>query len=142
MEIDVITVTSYIRGFLIALTVFTERFTLFLTVITYVLIGHSLTGDKVFSMAQFFNTIQLYMAIFYPLAVSFYAEAKISVKRIEVKLQLNYILKIYFKFMILGFSITRRNINSNEYNCFARIRKTRNYKNSEWQSKLDSASNH
>lgn len=79
-----ITIASYIRGFLVALMVFTERFTLFLTVITYVLLGNRLTGDKVFSMAQFFNTIQLYMAIFYPLAIAFYAEAKISVKRIEV----------------------------------------------------------
>lgn len=47
-----------------------------------------LTGDKVFSMAQFFNTIQLYMAIFYPLALSLYAEAKVSVKRLETFLNL------------------------------------------------------
>ncbi|KAF5273657.1 hypothetical protein FQR65_LT04657 [Abscondita terminalis] len=83
LEIDVIAVASQIRGFLVSLMVYTERFTLFLTIITYVLLGHSLTSAKVFSMAQFFNTIQLYMAIFYPLAVTFFAEAKISVKRIE-----------------------------------------------------------
>ncbi|KAK5645932.1 hypothetical protein RI129_004396 [Pyrocoelia pectoralis] len=83
LEIDVVAKTSYIRGFLVALMVYTERFTLFLTIITYVLLGNRLTGDKVFSMAQFFNTIQLYMAIFYPLAVSFFAEAKVSVQRIE-----------------------------------------------------------
>ncbi|KAK4879098.1 hypothetical protein RN001_007244 [Aquatica leii] len=83
LEIDVIAVATQIRGFLVSLMVYTERFTLFLTIITYVLLGNRLTGDKVFSMAQFFNTIQLYMAIFYPLAVAFYAEAKISVKRIE-----------------------------------------------------------
>ncbi|KAB0798126.1 hypothetical protein PPYR_09119 [Photinus pyralis] len=83
LEIDVVAITSYIRGFLVALMVYTERFTLFLTIITYVLLGNRLTGDKVFSMAQFFNTIQLYMAIFYPLAVSFFAEAKVSVGRVE-----------------------------------------------------------
>lgn len=68
--------------------VFTERATLYLTVITYVLDGNRLTGDKVFSMAQFFNTIQLYMAIFYPLALAMLAEAKVSVKRLEEFLML------------------------------------------------------
>lgn len=75
--------TSYIRGFSLALMVFTERFTLYLTVITYVLDGNRLTGDKVFSMAQFFNTIQLYMAIFYPIAVALLAEANVSIKRLQ-----------------------------------------------------------
>lgn len=87
-EIDIITQTSYIRGFSTALMVFTERATLFLTVVTYVLMGYKLTSDKVFSMAQFFNTIQLYMAIFFPLALFMYAEAKISVGRIEEFLSL------------------------------------------------------
>lgn len=50
----------------------------------YVLIGHDITADKVFSMAQYFNILQVTMAIFYPLAVAFAAEAAISIKRIEV----------------------------------------------------------
>lgn len=88
VEIDIISQTSYIRGFSTALMVFTERATLFITVVTYVLMGYKLSSDKVFSMAQFFNTIQLYMAIFFPLALSMYAEAKISVGRIEEFLSL------------------------------------------------------
>lgn len=49
----------------------------------YVLMGYPLTSDKVFSMAQYFNTLQLYMAIFFPMALVYYAEMKVSVKRIE-----------------------------------------------------------
>lgn len=67
-----------------ALMVVTERTTLFLTVVTYVLLGNRLTSEKVFSIAQLFNTIQLYMSIFFPLAMSSYAEAKVSVDRLEV----------------------------------------------------------
>lgn len=63
--------------------VFTERVTLYFTIITYVLLGNRLTGDVVFSMAQLFNTVQLYMSIFYPMAISSYAEAMVSVKRLE-----------------------------------------------------------
>lgn len=68
-----------------AIMVFTERATLFLTVITYALLGNQLTSEKVFSIAQLFNTVQLYMAIFYPMAVTMYAEAKVSVGRLEVR---------------------------------------------------------
>ncbi|GLV41553.1 uncharacterized protein CBL_06782 [Carabus blaptoides fortunei] len=83
MEIDILTVTSYVRGFSIALMVFTERTVLYVTLVTYVLLGNRLSGDKVFSMAQYFNSIQLYMAIFYPMAIVTFGEAKVSVKRLE-----------------------------------------------------------
>lgn len=63
--------------------VFTERVATYLTIVAYVLLGNPLTSDKVFSLAQFFNTIQLYTAIFFPLAMAAFAEAIVSVKRIE-----------------------------------------------------------
>ncbi|KAJ8916751.1 hypothetical protein NQ315_013956 [Exocentrus adspersus] len=87
-EIDVILKTSYIKGISLAIMVFTERVTLYLTIITYVLIGNRLTGDVVFSMAQLFNTVQLYMSILYPMAISSYAEANVSIKRLETFLLL------------------------------------------------------
>lgn len=63
--------------------VFTERATLYLTVIAFVLMGNKLTADVVFPIAQLFNTVQLYMCIFYPMAVSSLAEAKVSIQRLE-----------------------------------------------------------
>lgn len=63
--------------------VFTERLSLYLTLITFVLMGFELSSDIVFSMAQIINSIQLYMCIYYPNALSYSAEAKISVKRLE-----------------------------------------------------------
>lgn len=87
-EIKVIAKTSYIRGFSTALMVFTERACLYLTVITFALMGNRLTGDVVFSTAQIFNTVQLYMSILYPLGISALAEAKTSVKRLEEFLML------------------------------------------------------
>ena len=82
-EIKIVAKTSYIRGFSLALMVFTERAAAYLTLITYVLMGNKLTADVVFAVAQLFNTVQLYMCILYPLGVSTFAEAKTSVKRIE-----------------------------------------------------------
>lgn len=63
--------------------VFTERLALYLTLIAFVLLGHKLSSDIVFSMAQLFNSIQLYMCIYYPHALANFAEAKVSIKRLE-----------------------------------------------------------
>lgn len=52
----------------------------------YVLYGYSISADKVFSMAQYFNLLQLTMAIWYPIAIAAVAEAAVSIKRIEVRL--------------------------------------------------------
>ncbi|XP_050504204.1 ATP-binding cassette subfamily C member 4 [Diabrotica virgifera virgifera] len=82
-EIDIITTTSYCYGVLSAMGIFTERMILYITVITFVLVGQRLTGDVVFSLAQLFNTVQLIMAIFFPRALSFYSEAKVSITRLE-----------------------------------------------------------
>ncbi|KAJ8945507.1 hypothetical protein NQ318_017951, partial [Aromia moschata] len=82
-EIDIITKTSYIRGFSLSLMVFTERLALYLTLVAFVLIGNRLTSDVVFSMAQLFNSVQLYMCIYYPHGLANFAEAKVSIKRVE-----------------------------------------------------------
>ncbi|XP_076295432.1 ATP-binding cassette sub-family C member 4 isoform X2 [Lasioglossum baleicum] len=82
-EVDVLTISSYLRGFTLATFVFTERTTLYFTVMAYVLLGNSISADKVFSMAQYFNVLQLTMAILYPMAISSAAEASVSIKRLE-----------------------------------------------------------
>lgn len=85
-EIDVLTIMSYLRGFTFATFVFTERTTLYFTIMAYVLCGYSISADKVFSMARYFNILQLTMAVWYPMAVAAAAEAAVSLKRIEVRL--------------------------------------------------------
>ncbi|XP_072393715.1 ATP-binding cassette sub-family C member 4-like isoform X6 [Diabrotica undecimpunctata] len=50
--------------------------------------GNNITAEKVFSLAQAFNILQLSMAIWYPLAVSHGAEALISIKRLKTFLML------------------------------------------------------
>ncbi|XP_049854965.1 ATP-binding cassette sub-family C member 4-like [Schistocerca gregaria] len=82
-EIRVLRGASYLRGIHCAFMVFTERTSLYITLVAYTLLGHSVTAEKVFSLAQFFNALQLCMAICYPSAVQFSAEAKVSIRRLE-----------------------------------------------------------
>ncbi|KAI4458499.1 atp-binding cassette sub-family c [Holotrichia oblita] len=87
-EIKMLTYTSYLRGVYNSFSVFTERTTLYFLVICYYLLGHRITASKVFSSAQFFNILQLSMAIYFPLAVQLGAEALVAVRRAEEVLML------------------------------------------------------
>lgn len=82
-EMRLITRTTMIRGFSIALMVFTERFILFTALVTFVVLGGVIRADIAFSMVQYFNLLQLICSIFVPLALTALGEARVSVKRIE-----------------------------------------------------------
>ncbi|KAK9888735.1 hypothetical protein WA026_000961 [Henosepilachna vigintioctopunctata] len=82
-EIHSIKKTSYIKALSAAIAVYTERLTVYIVVITYVLLGKSLSGAVVFSMFQIINSLQLYISILFPMGLSTYSEAKTSVHRIE-----------------------------------------------------------
>lgn len=82
-EIKQIRYASYLRGFYLSTMVFTERSTLYITIASAVLMGNQISADIVFSAASYYNILQLVAAIWYPLAVSFGAEALVSLKRVE-----------------------------------------------------------
>lgn len=77
-EVDQIKWASYIRGVYLSTMVFTERSTLFIAILACIYEGRAITADLVFSMATFFNVLQLTAAVFYPMAVSLGAEALVS----------------------------------------------------------------
>ncbi|XP_073824771.1 CF transmembrane conductance regulator [Musca autumnalis] len=82
-EVKQIRYASYLRGFYLSTMVFTERSTLYITIAAAVLLGGAVSADIVFSMAGYYNIFQLVAAIWYPLAVSFGAEALVSLKRVQ-----------------------------------------------------------
>lgn len=82
-EIKVLRHLNYLKGVLLSFAVFMERTTLFVTVVCFVLLGNVITADKAFSMVQFFNGMQLSVAIFFPLAINTSAETAVTIKRLE-----------------------------------------------------------
>lgn len=82
-EISDVTTTSYYRGVFASCMLFLERTTLFLTITCFIVLGNHITSDKVFAMAQFFSILQLAMAIYYPMAISYGSEALTSVQRLR-----------------------------------------------------------
>ncbi|XP_050316874.1 ATP-binding cassette sub-family C member 4 [Bactrocera neohumeralis] len=86
-EIKQIRYASYLRGFYLSTMVFTKRSTLYITIAAAVLMGNQISADIVFSVASYYNMLQVVVAIWYPLAVSFGAEALVSLNRVETFLQ-------------------------------------------------------
>ncbi|CAB3237262.1 unnamed protein product [Arctia plantaginis] len=83
MEVSFVMRTSMIKGFSTALSVFTERFILFAAVVAFVVIGGEIRAEITFSLVQYFNLMQLACNIFFPLALAYLAETKVSIRRLE-----------------------------------------------------------
>ncbi|CAH0557999.1 unnamed protein product [Brassicogethes aeneus] len=82
-EINSLTKSAYLQGIYLSSMVFIERATLFLTCVCFVLTGNVLTADIVFPMAQFFNILQMAMAMLYPSAITYSAESLVAIRRLE-----------------------------------------------------------
>lgn len=65
LEIKEIRYASYIRGVNMSTMVFIERSTLFITIAACIFTGHSITASIVFSMAQYFNTLQVKNSLYF-----------------------------------------------------------------------------
>ncbi|XP_026764568.1 ATP-binding cassette subfamily C member 4-like isoform X2 [Galleria mellonella] len=88
-EINCITQASYLRGVYLSFMVFTERLTLYITLLSYSLFGFQVTADIAFPMAQMFNILQCTLAVMLPNSLSLCMEALTSIRRIEALLLLD-----------------------------------------------------
>jgi ATP-binding cassette, subfamily C (CFTR/MRP), member 4 len=60
-----------------------SRFSIFLSLVTYVYFGNVITARKVFIVSSFYNILNESMVHFWPMAITVCAEGYISVKRIQ-----------------------------------------------------------
>ncbi|XP_070149139.1 ATP-binding cassette sub-family C member 4-like isoform X2 [Polyergus mexicanus] len=83
LEIKKIQFSSYVRAAHLAIAVFTERLLLYFTLIMFVLSGNDLNADVTYTLATFFNILQLTVASFFPQALISLGEAMVSMNRLE-----------------------------------------------------------
>ncbi|CAG9767622.1 unnamed protein product [Ceutorhynchus assimilis] len=82
-ELAILLLTSYIRGMTMSFVMFTSRLGIFLTVLSYVLLGHEVTAEKVFVIGGFYMIIRQNMTVYFPQGLNSVAETSVSIKRIE-----------------------------------------------------------
>ncbi|XP_012230272.1 ATP-binding cassette subfamily C member 4-like [Linepithema humile] len=82
-EIEKIKFSSYVRAAYLAIIVFTERLTLYFTLITFVLLGNELSSDLTYVLSTFFNMLQLTTVMFFPQSLIMLGETMVSINRLE-----------------------------------------------------------
>uniref|UniRef100_A0A182NJ65 Multidrug resistance-associated protein lethal(2)03659 n=1 Tax=Anopheles dirus TaxID=7168 RepID=A0A182NJ65_9DIPT len=86
-EIKVIRYVSYIRGILLSFIMFTTRVSIFLSLVAYALAGQVVTAEKAFAITAYYNILRTTMTIFFPQGIGQFAEALVSVRRIQKFMQ-------------------------------------------------------
>ncbi|KAF5283710.1 hypothetical protein FQR65_LT13745 [Abscondita terminalis] len=82
-EIQSLRLTSYIRACVLSFSMFTTRLTLFVTILAYVLWGHTIDAKKVFVLTGFYNVLRQSMTAFFPQGITQVAEVNVSMKRLN-----------------------------------------------------------
>lgn len=82
-EVNTIRYASYIRAIMLSFTVFVTRFSVFISLTMYVLLGMILTAEKAFVVTAYYNILRQSMTVHFPRAISQLAETLVSFKRIQ-----------------------------------------------------------
>lgn len=82
-ELRLIRNSSYIRGVHIAFTVFRTRTAIFASVVSYVLLGGTLTAARVFVVTAAFNTMKRTMTDLFSYAIENMTLARVAVRRVQ-----------------------------------------------------------
>lgn len=87
-EVQLIKYTSVLRSINMALFFVSSKIILFISFITYVLLGYVLDPEIVFVAVTLFNAVRLLMTLFFPYGVAQLAETLISCSRLQEFLEL------------------------------------------------------
>ncbi|XP_066143639.1 probable multidrug resistance-associated protein lethal(2)03659 isoform X2 [Euwallacea fornicatus] len=82
-EMDQIRKISVIRGIMMSFNLFLNNTAIYLCVLVYVLTGHVLNAQYVYILQSFYGILKISVTMFFPMGITNFAEANISVKRIQ-----------------------------------------------------------
>ncbi|KAL3283208.1 hypothetical protein HHI36_006357 [Cryptolaemus montrouzieri] len=82
-EIKAIRAHQYLVGLIYALEMFITRTSIFISVLTFVLLGNFISADKVFAITGIYNVIRPLITTLFSISISCIAEVNVSVGRIN-----------------------------------------------------------
>lgn len=82
-EINVIKYVSYIRGILLSFIMFTTRVSIFISLVSFALLGNFVSAEKAFVITAYYNILRVTMTVFFPQGVGQFAETLVSIRRIQ-----------------------------------------------------------
>ncbi|XP_046746905.1 ATP-binding cassette sub-family C member 4-like [Diprion similis] len=94
LEMKLIAFSTYLRGTHLGMMNFSGPVTIYATMVTFALMGNSLTAEVVFPVSSLFHALQMTCAIQLPQAIIQAAEAGVSLKRLTEFLLLDEVKKL------------------------------------------------
>ncbi|KAM4788291.1 ATP-binding cassette sub-family C member 4 isoform 4-T4 [Cyanocitta cristata] len=82
-EIAMVMKSSYLRGLNLASFFVASKITVFMTFMSYVLLGNSISASRVFVAVSLYGAVRLTVTLFFPAAVERVSESVISIRRIK-----------------------------------------------------------
>ncbi|CAL8127054.1 unnamed protein product [Orchesella dallaii] len=82
-EISFIRKTAILRAINLSCYYISSKVVVFLTLLTYVLMGNYLSAEKVFVTLSLYNNVRLIITLFFPNAISCLAESLVSIRRLQ-----------------------------------------------------------
>uniref|UniRef100_A0A670I6L0 ATP binding cassette subfamily C member 4 n=1 Tax=Podarcis muralis TaxID=64176 RepID=A0A670I6L0_PODMU len=93
-EISKVLKSSYLRGMNLASFFVASKITVFMTFMTYVLLGNQISASRVFVAVSLYGAVRLTVTLFFPAAVERASEAMVSIRRIKNFLILDEISEV------------------------------------------------
>ncbi|XP_059049067.1 ATP-binding cassette sub-family C member 4-like [Achroia grisella] len=82
-EMRQISIATALRAIFLGFMIFTERTALFITILTFILLGNSMTANVIYPLQQFMNAAQINITLILPLILAFTAELFVSLGRVQ-----------------------------------------------------------
>ncbi|XP_015272616.1 PREDICTED: multidrug resistance-associated protein 4 [Gekko japonicus] len=82
-EISMVLKSSYLRGLNLASFFVASKITVFMTFMTYVLLGNVISASRVFVAVSLYGAVRLTVTLFFPAAIEKASEAMVSIRRIK-----------------------------------------------------------
>ncbi|XP_077200008.1 ATP-binding cassette sub-family C member 4 [Paroedura picta] len=82
-EISMVLKSSYLRGLNLASFFVASKITVFMTFMTYVLLGNVISASRVFVAVSLYSAVRLTVTLFFPAAIEKASEAMVSIQRIK-----------------------------------------------------------
>ncbi|XP_026524765.1 multidrug resistance-associated protein 4 [Notechis scutatus] len=82
-EVSVVLKSSFLRGMNLASFFIASKITVFMTFMTYVLLGNLISASRVFVAVTLYGAVRLTVTLFFPMAIEKVSEALVSIRRIK-----------------------------------------------------------
>lgn len=82
-ELKEVRIATILKTVFLGFMMFTERTALFVAILVYILLGNPMSASVIYPLQQFMNTASIKVTLILPLVLSFTAEMRVTLRRVE-----------------------------------------------------------